>query len=80
MKSSQNSNERSFSIELNSKINLKRVTLTDHSHENVLLEGTIGELEHAGFTDGVILEIVGKKGILRVDLSLDELDTKKELK
>ncbi len=78
MKNSQIPNERSFSIELNSRLNLKNVSLNDSFHENVLLEGTIGELEHATFTDDTILEIVGKKGILRVDLTPNEIRTFKK--
>jgi hypothetical protein len=65
--------ERVFSIELNSKRNLKNVTLTNGSSDSVPLEGTIGELVHAFFTEGIILEVVGKNGILRVDLWEDEI-------
>jgi len=53
--------ERSFSIELKSKVNLKNITLDNGSHENVLIEGTIGELEHAKFVEDVVLEVMGKK-------------------
>ena len=35
------SKERFFSVELKSKVNLKNVTLSNGSHENVLVEGTI---------------------------------------
>ena len=37
------------------------------------MEGTVGELVQACFVDGVILEIVGKSGILRIDLCEDEI-------
>ncbi len=73
MKKIQTPNERAFSIELNSKISLKNISLCNGSHHNVVLEGTIGELQHAGFAECTILEIVGKKGILRVDLTQNEL-------
>ncbi len=74
MKKIQMPNERSFSIELNSKISLKNISLCNGLHENVVFEGTLGELEHAGFAEFSILEIVGKKGILRVDLSRNEIE------
>jgi hypothetical protein len=70
--------ERFFSVELKSKVSLKNVTLSNGSRENVLIEGTIGELRSAGFADGVVLEIVGDKGVLRINLTID--DIKKRLK
>jgi hypothetical protein len=72
------SKERFFSVELKSKVNLKNITLTNGGHENVLVEGTIGELQHAGFAEGVILEIVGDKGVLRINLSQDEIRSKEK--
>jgi len=65
--------ERVFSVELKSKRNLKNVTLTNGSSDSVLVEGTIGELVQATFAEGIILEVVGKNGILRIDLREDEI-------
>jgi hypothetical protein len=65
--------ERVFSVELKSKRHLKNVTLTNGSSENVLVEGTIGELVQATFAEGIILEVVGKKGTLRIDLRKEEI-------
>ena len=65
--------ERVFSVELKSKRNLKNITLTDGSSDSVLVEGTIGELVQATFAEGIILEVVGKDGILRLDLGEDEI-------
>jgi hypothetical protein len=65
--------QRVFSLELKSKRNLKNVTLTNGSSDSVLLEGTIGKLVQATFTEGVILEVVGKNGVLRIDLGEDEI-------
>jgi hypothetical protein len=64
---------RVFSIELKSKINLKNVTLNNGSSDSVLLEGSIGELVLAKFSEGVILEVIGKDGVLRVDLGEQEI-------
>jgi hypothetical protein len=69
---------RVFSVELKSKRSLKNVTLTDGSSDSVLVEGTIGELVQATFAEGIILEVVGKKGILRIDLREDEIKKTKE--
>jgi hypothetical protein len=65
--------ERFFSVELKSKVNLKNVTVRDSSQENVLVEGTLGKLEHAEFADGVVLEVFGDKGVLRVNLTIDDI-------
>jgi len=65
--------ERFFSVELKSKAHLKNVSLANGSRENVLIEGSIGELLQATFADGVILEVVGKKGILRINLEEHEI-------
>jgi hypothetical protein len=70
--------ERFFSIELKSRGNLKNVTLTNGSHENVLVEGTIGQLQRAEFAEGVILEIIGDKGIFRINLSANEITKRSE--
>jgi hypothetical protein len=68
--------ERFFSVELKSKVNLKNVTVSNGNHENVLVEGTIGQLLRADFAEDVILEIVGDKGVLRINLTQDEIKTK----
>jgi len=73
MKSKTLNKERVFSVELKSKRNLKNITLTNDSSDSVLVEGTIGELVQATFAEGIILEVVGKKGILRIDLREDEI-------
>ena len=68
--------ERSFSVELKSKVNLKNITLNNDSQENALIEGTIGKLEHAEFVDDMVLEVLGKKGVLRIDISENEIKGK----
>lgn len=65
--------ERFFSVELKSKVSLKNVTLSNGNHENVLVEGSIGKLQRAEFAEGVILQIVGDKGVLRVNLEESEI-------
>ena len=73
MENKTNNKERVFSVELNSKRNLKNVTLTNGSSDSVLLEGTIGEFVQATFAEGIILEVVGKSGTLRIDLGENEI-------
>ena len=78
MKRKFEENERFFSVELKSGLNLKNVTLTNEGQQNVLIEGSIGELQRAEFSEGIILEVVGDKGVLRINLSLDEINQKEK--
>ena len=64
---------RVFSVELKSKNSLKNVTLVNSSINSVLIEGTIGELVQASFAEGVVLEVVGKNGVLRLDLGEEDI-------
>jgi hypothetical protein len=73
MENEMEEKERFFSIELRSKSDLKNVTLANGSRDGVLIEGTIGELVQATFAEGVILEVVGTTGTLRINLKAEEL-------
>ena len=77
MRDKREKDDRFFSIELKSRSSLKNVALTNGSNETVLVEGTIGQLQHAEFAEEVILQIVGNKGVLRIDLSENEIAGKK---
>jgi len=72
----ENNKGRLFSVDLKSRQNLKSITMTNGSSDSVLLEGNIGELVQAKFTEGIILEVRGKNGVLRVDLCEDEISKK----
>ena len=68
--------ERLFSIELKSKTHLKNVTMTNDGHDDVLVEGSIGKLYNAEFADDIVLVVTGDKGILRINLTPDEVKMK----
>ena len=68
--------ERSFSVELKPKVNLRHIAFNSDSRENALIEGSIGELEHAEFVEDMVLEILGRKGVLRIDISENEIRRK----
>ena len=68
--------ERSFSVELKSKANIKNITLNNDVQENAVIVGTIGKLEHAEFVEDMVLEVMGKKGVLRMDISENEIKRK----
>jgi len=67
------SQERFFSVELKSRTSLNNVTLDDTGPENVLLEGTIGNLKQAEFAEDAILVVTGEKGILRINLAAEDV-------
>lgn len=66
-------NERFFSVELKSKHHLRNLSLTNGPHDRVLVEGSIGELEQASFIEDTLLEVIGNKGTLRINLTHQEL-------
>jgi len=65
--------ERGFSIEMLSKKHVKTISMSDETHDKVLFEGNLGELEELGMVEEIILEIKGANGILRIDLTEEEL-------
>jgi hypothetical protein len=79
MKYEMEETERFFSVELKSRADLTNITLANGTKDNVLVEGTIGELLKAVFVENMILEIVGKKGTLRINLKAKELKSPKKL-
>ncbi len=75
-----NNIERFFSVELKSRADLKNVALTNGARDGALVEGTLGGLVRAMFVEGMILEVVGKKGVLRINLREDEVRRAAEVK
>jgi len=63
---------RVFTVELDSGDGLKRVSVPNGA-QRILMEGTIGPLKKAWFIEDSILELVGTSGVLRVDLSRNDL-------
>lgn len=62
--------ELSFSVELNSN---DRVRLTSLNGSKTAIEGSLGSLRELSLVEGVFLEIKGRYGTLRVDLTEEEL-------
>lgn len=64
--------ERIFTIELKSKRDMKTVSLD--KDDRLLIEGSIGQFRRARFLEGLILEVVGSNGELRIDLAMKDLE------
>jgi len=69
----KNDRDRGFTLDLDSKSQLRKVSMNNGDREGTAISGTIGGLVDARFLDGVVLEITGEKGTLRVDLEEDEI-------
>jgi hypothetical protein len=65
--------DHAVSVNMKSKDHVKHVYLSDESQERVLFEGSLGELEEVTLIEDAVLEVVGVNGVLRLDLSRDEL-------
>ena len=72
-KTNKGRNEHSFSIEMGSRSDLSHVSLTDESSEGVLIKGKLGEIVEISHPEGLMIEIVGDLGVLRLDLRPEEL-------
>lgn len=65
--------EHSFSIEMKGKMHVKSISLSNGSHNRVLFEGALGELRCITMVEGNVLEVECANGVLRIDLSEEEL-------
>jgi hypothetical protein len=65
--------ERGFSLELNSKEHVKRLTVLDGAGSRVLVEGFLGVLQQMTLVEGLMLEVKCSNGVLRMDMTEDEL-------
>jgi hypothetical protein len=63
--------KHSFSVQLKSKDHVKNVSLNDETE--IVFEGYLGELTYIRIIEEAILEIKGTFGVLKVDLTQNEL-------
>ena len=64
--------ERGFSGEMASKEHVRSLIVSDESHGKVLFEGSLGELQDLGMVEGIVLQVRGTKGTLRIDVEESE--------
>jgi hypothetical protein len=65
--------EYAFSIEMKSKKYVRHISISNESHDRVLFEGYLGELQELSMIEGAALEVKGVYGVLRIDLNEAEL-------
>lgn len=71
---SSNNHSISFCIELNSRDLVKRVMFPDGSGDRLTIEGYLGELTNIELVESIMLEVKGTKGVLRMDITQEELE------
>jgi len=67
------SSSHMFSIELVSRDCVKCLVMPTENGSKVLIEGYLGDLESLGVIEGVMLEINGSNGTMKMDLSVEEI-------
>ena len=72
--SNENKQAISFSIELTTRNQIKRVSLPDGSGDKLMVEGYLGELTEIALVEDILLKIKGTCGVLRIELSRKELE------
>ncbi len=63
----------SFSIEMISKDHVKRISVSSEQKNEVVFEGELTGLVGVKLIEGIMLEISGDNGIIRIDLTEKEL-------
>lgn len=66
--------EHSFSIEMKSKDAIRTLSFLEKEKGNVLFEGFLGKLKNISMVEGIMLEIEGKNGVIKLDITFQELE------
>ena len=70
---SKRGEEHSFSIEMKSERSVKRMSFLDENG-NIFFEGFLGPLKTISMVEGVMLEIEGKNGVLKLDITQYDME------
>ena len=65
--------DHTFTVEMTSKKHVKSISISDDSHDRVLFEGNLGALQDLSLVEGDVLEIIGVNGVLRINLTKNQL-------
>ena len=66
--------EHSFSIEINTESAVRIMSFLDKENGQVFFEGCLGQLTNINMVEGVMLEIEGVHGILKLDITQKEME------
>ena len=65
--------EHSFSVEMKSEGAVRKMSLSENENEHFFVEGYLGKLENVSVIEGLMLQIDGVNGTLRLDITEQEL-------
>jgi hypothetical protein len=71
---SKKAEEHSFSIEMKSENCVRRMSFLDKENGHVFLEGFLGKLKNIIIVEDVMLEIEGKNGVIKLDITRQEIE------
>jgi hypothetical protein len=66
--------EHSFSIEMRSERCVRKMSFFDKENGHVFFEGFLGKLKNIAVVEDVMLEIEGRNGVLKLDITRQELE------
>jgi hypothetical protein len=64
--------KHAYSIEMKSRDNIKRISISENSRDPIIFEGELGDIEGLSLIEGQMLEVRGVNGILRIDMTEEE--------
>jgi hypothetical protein len=73
MVTSKKTDEHSFSIEMKSEKSVQKMSFADKEDNHIFFEGSLGKLTNIFMVEGMMLQIEGINGTLRMDISKEEL-------
>jgi hypothetical protein len=71
---SKKAEEHSFSIEMKSENCVRRMSFFDKENGHVFFEGFLGKLKNIVILEDVMLEIEGKNGVIKLDITRQEIE------
>jgi len=66
--------DHSFSIELKSEDAVRKMSYLNDENGRIFFEGSLGELKNVNMVEGVMLEIEGSSGTLRLDINQRDME------
>jgi hypothetical protein len=66
--------EHSFSVEMKSKDAVNTLSFIEKENGVVLFEGFLGKLKNISLVEDVMLEIEGKNGVIKLDITSQEIE------
>jgi hypothetical protein len=71
---SKRTEEHSFSVEMKSERCVRKISFLDNENGKVFFEGFLGELKNVIMVEGVMLEIEGRNGVLKLDITQQQME------